>query len=188
MRTLGAVLAVVPLMLSCDILGGNWLEVSVRSHEGRLGGVARRERRVHHAEQLADGLGRTGRYRDRDSRCSQSAGISVVRATPDGEGRWWILACTISPCPVAHQRRKSGSLPPPSPPPVRRAVAPGGRGTREAQPRFTWSQPTREIRVVPPLMRRFGEVLDHNGEAPPSERKALGLRKSWNRVANTLTL
>lgn len=49
-------------------------------------------------------------------------------------------------------------------------------------------QPRREIRVVPPLMRRFGEVLDHNGEAPPSERKALGLRKSWNRVANTLTL
>ena len=27
---------------------------------------------------------------------------------PRPGGRWWILACTISPCPVAHQRRKNG--------------------------------------------------------------------------------
>ena len=25
-----------------------------------------------------------------------------------GEGRWWILACTTSPCPVPHQRQKTG--------------------------------------------------------------------------------
>ena len=49
-------------------------------------------------------------------------------------------------------------------PPVRRAVAPCDGGTREAQPRYAIPQPTREIGVVPRLMRRFVEVLDHNGE------------------------
>ena len=51
-----------------------------------------------------------------------------------------------------------------STPLVRRAAAPGGRETREARHRFPLSQPTREIRVVPRLMRHFVEVLDHNGE------------------------
>ena len=39
----------------------------------------------------------------------------------------------------------------------------GGRGTREAQPRFASPQRTRDIRVVPLLMRRYGEALYHNG-------------------------
>jgi hypothetical protein len=49
-------------------------------------------------------------------------------------------------------------------PPVRRAVTPGEGGTGEAQPRIAVSQRTREIRVVPRLMRRFVKVSDHNGE------------------------
>ena len=33
---------------------------------------------------------------------------SLWRERPrNGEGRWWILACTTSPCPVAHQRQKT---------------------------------------------------------------------------------
>ena len=37
-------------------------------------------------------------------------------------------------------------------------------GTREAQLRFAFPHRTREIRVVPHTVRRFVEVLDHNGE------------------------
>ena len=58
-------------------------------------------------------------------------------------------------------------------PPVRRAVAPGGRGTREAQPRFALSQPTREIRVVPRPVRGSGKSQTTAARAPPSARKAL---------------
>ena len=44
-------------------------------------------------------------------------------------------------------------------------------GSREAQPRVVLSHQTREIRVVPRLMRRFGEVSNHTGEDfTPSER------------------
>ena len=49
-------------------------------------------------------------------------------------------------------------------PPVRRAVAPGARGTREAQPLFALSHRTREIRVIPIMMRRFAKASNHNGE------------------------
>ena len=58
---------------------------------------------------------------------------------------------------------KRGSLSPPAPLSCG-AVTPGGRGTREAQPRFAWSHQTRGIRVVPPLMGRFGKVSNHTGE------------------------
>ena len=37
-------------------------------------------------------------------------------------------------------------------------------GTREAQPRFACTRSTREIRVVPRLMRRFVKDTHHNGE------------------------
>ncbi len=47
---------------------------------------------------------------------------------------------------------------------VRRAVAPGEGGTREAPPRFAVSDGTREIRVIPRPMRRFGKVSNDNGE------------------------
>ena len=47
---------------------------------------------------------------------------------------------------------------------ARRTTAPAVRGKREAQPRYAFPQRMREIRVVPRLMRRFGEVLNHNGE------------------------
>ena len=51
-----------------------------------------------------------------------------------------------------------------STPLVRRAVTPGGRGTREAQPRFALSHRGRGIRVVPRPVRRFGEIPNHAGE------------------------
>ncbi len=47
---------------------------------------------------------------------------------------------------------------------VRRAAAPGGRGTREAQPCFALSHPIRAILVVPCLTRCLGKVANHNGE------------------------
>ena len=61
--------------------------------------------------------------------------------------------------------QKEGVAPSTSTPLVRRAAAPGGRGTREAQPRFAFSQRTRKMLVLPRLMRRFGKTLNHNGEA-----------------------
>ena len=51
-----------------------------------------------------------------------------------------------------------------STPLVRRAVTPSEGGTGEAQPRFALPHQTRDIRVVPRLMRRFGKVANHNGE------------------------
>ena len=69
---------------------------------------------------------------------------------------------------------------------VRRAAAPGERGTHEAQPRFALSHQTREIRVVPLLMRRFGKVSNHNGEGAPSEREALWLSKVCTIQVNNL--
>jgi len=47
---------------------------------------------------------------------------------------------------------------------VRRAVLPGEGATREAQPCLAFSTAEAEIRVVPRLMRRFGGILNHNGE------------------------
>ena len=66
--------------------------------------------------------------------------------------------------------QKGGVAPSTSTPLVRRAAAPGGRGTREAQPRIASSQRTRKMLVLPRLMRPFVKVSNHNGEAPPSER------------------
>ena len=40
----------------------------------------------------------------------------------------------------------------------------GRGGAREAQPRFALSHQTREIRVVPHLMRHFGKARNHNDE------------------------
>ncbi len=63
---------------------------------------------------------------------------------------------------------------------------PGERGTHEAQPRFALSHQTREIRVVPRLMRRFGKASNHSGEETPSERKALWLSKVCTIQVNNL--
>ncbi len=63
---------------------------------------------------------------------------------------------------------------------------PGERGTHEAQPRFALSHQTREIRVVPRLMRRFGKASNHSGEKPPSEREALWLSKVCTIQVNNL--
>jgi len=46
----------------------------------------------------------------------------------------------------------------------RRSGAPDRRGTGEAQPRFAFSQRTREFPVVPLMMRRFVKASNHNGE------------------------
>ena len=90
---------------------------------------------------------------------------SLWRERPrKGEGRWWILACTTSPCPVPHQRRKTrGRSHHQHPSRAARRCAKRG-GTREAQPRFAFPQRTREIRVAPRPVRRFGKVPNHNGE------------------------
>ena len=69
----------------------------------------------------------------------------------------------LAPSRGASAAKIWGSLPPPAPLLVWRAAAPGGRGTREVKPRFAWPQGTRDIRVVPRPVRRFGEVSDHNG-------------------------
>ena len=63
-----------------------------------------------------------------------------------------------------HQQQKRWGRSHHQHPSVRRAVTPGEEGTREAQPRFAFPQRTREIRVVPRLMQRFGGAFDHNGE------------------------
>ena len=92
-------------------------------------------------------------------------GITVEGATPL-KGRVKVSFC-VSPFTPARCRtsgQKRGVAPSTSTPLVRRAAAPGGRGTREAQPRIASSQRTREIRVVPRLMRRFVKVSNHNGE------------------------
>ena len=57
-----------------------------------------------------------------------------------------------------------GSLSPLPPPPVRRHDAPCEAGTREAQPRFALSQPTRGIRANPLPIRLSRQGPDHNGE------------------------
>ena len=61
--------------------------------------------------------------------------------------------------------KKGGGAPSTGTPLVRRAAAPGGRGTRETQPRIAFSQRTQKMLVLPRLMRRFGNTLNHNGEA-----------------------
>ena len=93
-------------------------------------------------------------------------GITVEGATPrNGEGWWWILACTTSPCPVAHQRQKSGGrslhfLPLPCGATTRRAR----RGHRGAAPHGALPQRIWGIRANPRPMRIPGHSLDHNGE------------------------
>ena len=92
-------------------------------------------------------------------------GITVVRATlRKGEGKGDVLPVTLYPARWRTSANKHGVALTTITPPVRRAVAPGGRGTREAQPRFALSQPTRKVRDVPRLMRRCGEVHHHNDE------------------------
>ena len=59
---------------------------------------------------------------------------------------------------------KRGVAPSTSTPLVRRAGAPGEGGTREAKPRIAFSHGTREIRVIPRPMRRFGKDPNPNGE------------------------
>ena len=47
---------------------------------------------------------------------------------------------------------------------MRRAPAPDRRGTREAKPRIAFSQQTWGVHVIPVMMRRFGNVSNHNSE------------------------
>ena len=81
---------------------------------------------------------------------------------------FWVSPFTPTRCRTSVQKR--GVAPSTSTPLVRRATAPGGRGTREAQPRIASPQRLRGIRVVPRLMRRFGKVPTTGAWAPPSKR------------------
>ena len=82
----------------------------------------------------------------------------MVRATP-AEGRETVARglSTFPSSRGAPAPKSRGSLSPPASlpygAPLRRATG----GTREAQPRYAIPQPTREIGVVPRLMRRFVE-------------------------------
>ena len=76
---------------------------------------------------------------------------------------------------AAPAAKKGGSLPPPSSLPC---GAPGEAGTSEAQPRFTFSQPTRGIRANPLPIRLSRQGPDHSSEGAPSEREALWLSKT----------
>ena len=91
-------------------------------------------------------------------------GISVVRATQQRGGKGVRTPVHLYPPRWRTSAKKGGVALTISTPPVRRAAAPAGRGTREAQPPFSFPWRTREIRVIPRLMQRFGEVLNHNGE------------------------
>ena len=74
--------------------------------------------------------------------------------------------------------QKGGVAPSTSTPLVRRAGAPGERGTCEAQPRFALSQRTRKMLVIPRLMPRFGKMRNHNGEGVrPLREKRCGCQK-----------
>ena len=70
-----------------------------------------------------------------------------------------------------------GSLPPPA---LLRCATP--RAVREGDTRgaasLLFSTAEAEIRVVPRLMRRFGGILNHNGEERPLRERCCGGRKS----------
>ena len=68
-----------------------------------------------------------------------------------------------------------GSLSPPSSLPC---GAPGEAWTREVQPRFALSQPTRGIRANPLPTRLSRQGPDHSSEGAPSEREALWWSKA----------
>jgi len=89
-------------------------------------------------------------------------GITVEGATPETGGEMVNFGVHHLPCPVAHQRQKSGGrslhfLPLQVRRTGRRRDTPG-----TAPPRL--SQPTLGIRANTRPMRDFGHSLDHNGE------------------------
>ena len=91
---------------------------------------------------------------------------SLWRERPPAEGRVKVSFC-VSPftpprCRTSGQKR--GVAPSTSTPLVRRAAAPGGRGTREAQPRYAVSQRMRGIRSNPRPIRLSRQSPHHNGE------------------------
>ena len=92
-------------------------------------------------------------------------GITVEGATPrKGEGKGVVLPVTLYPSRWRTSGQKGGVAPSTITPLVRRAGAPGEEGTRGAQPRSAFSHGTREFRVIPCPMRRFGKVPNDNGE------------------------
>ena len=92
-------------------------------------------------------------------------GITVVRATPENEGgkgvrtpvHLSLLSCRTS-------GKNQGVALTTRTPPVRRAVAPGGRGTGEAQARTAFPQRAPGIRANPPPTRLSRHSPDHAGE------------------------
>ena len=79
-------------------------------------------------------------------------------SAPPARGTRGVLTpVPLCPPPCRTSGQKGGVALTTITPPVRCAVAPCDGGTREAQPRFALSHRTREIRVVPRPMRRFGK-------------------------------
>ncbi len=91
---------------------------------------------------------------------------SLWRERPrNGEGRWWILVCTTSPSPVAHQRRKTRGRSLHFLPLLCGATTRcARRGTGGLAPHWALPRRRRAIRANPRPMRIPGHNLDHNGE------------------------
>ena len=86
-------------------------------------------------------------------------------ATPrKGRAKGVRTPVTLCPPPRRTSGQKGGRALITSTPLVRRGGAPGGRGTREAQPCITFSQRTRKMLVLPRLLWRFVKVSNHNGQ------------------------
>ena len=103
---------------------------------------------------------------------------SLWRERPPFKGRVKVSFCvspfTPTQCRTSGQKR--GVAPSTSTPLVRRAVAPGEGGTREAQPRFALSHGTREIRVIPCPHAAFRKSPEpqRRGVRPLRERRCGG--------------
>ena len=84
---------------------------------------------------------------------------------PEGRGKWWAEGWTTYPCPVPHQRQKTGGrslhfLPLLCGATPRRAR----RGQLKPAPHYALPQRIRGIRANSLPMRIPGHSLDHNGE------------------------
>jgi len=109
-------------------------------------------------------------------------GITVVRATsPEPGGACGPRGGPPTPSRWRTSAKKVGSLSPLPPPPGAPPRRAWRGGTREAQPRFALSQPTRGIRANPCPIRLSRQGPDHSSEGSPSEREAL----RWSKACAT---
>ena len=99
-----------------------------------------------------------------------------------GEGKGVVFPVTLYPSPWRTSAENQGVALTTSTPPVRRAVTPGGRGTREAQPRFAFPQRTRGNPCCPASDAAF------QGSPQPQRRGLRPLREKRCGCHNHVTL